>query len=412
MGQDTIFRFGEEEFTDRVDSDDFGPRTKLLYEHLAGRVIGQERGARRAAQGFSVYHAGLKDPTAPVATLLFAGPTGWGKTHMAEEIARFLIGDDARAPLTRIQCGKYSERHRVAELIGSPPGYVDSDKVPGLAQIRIDEKHFWAKVRPQLEKAFKGKEKRDPDEIMAELYEANKPYYSVILFDEVEKAHGDLHNALLHIIDDGELSFPHGGMTYFHNSVIILTCNVGGAEQQELLAGKGSMGFGRGSQSLEEMSEDQAGELDRKIYEQTISLIEKRFPPELVGRLRDDIVVFRTLNRPQQKQILEIMLAKVQDQLAGKNSNSIPLSLQYTDGFKEHLLDEGINRKYGVRPLKRKVRKLVKLPIANAIEAGRLKAGDEVLFKMVGGKPAIYRKPWPELPPPKRLPPAGGNGAA
>lgn len=409
MAENNVLRYGEEEFTDRVDSDDFGPRTKLLYEHLAGRVIGQERGARRAAQGFSVYHAGLKDPTAPVATLLFAGPTGWGKTHMAEEIARFLVGDDARAPVTRIQCGKYSERHRVAELIGSPPGYVDSDKVPGLAQIRIDEPHFWAKVRPQLEKAFKGKEKRDPDEIMAELYEANKPYYSVILFDEVEKAHGDLHNALLHIIDDGELSFPHGGMTYFHNSVIILTCNVGGAEQQELLAGKGAMGFGRGQPTREEMSGDEAEALDRKIYEQTISLIEKRFPPELVGRLRDDIVVFRTLNRAQQKQILEIMLGKVQDQLSGRNANSIPLSLQFTDGFKEHLLDEGINRKYGVRPLKRKVRKLVKLPIANAIECGRLKGGDEVLFKMVNGKPAIYRKPWPALPPPKQLPSKGSG---
>lgn len=407
---DSSFRYGEEEFTARVDSDEFGPRTQKLYDHLVGRVIGQERAARRLASGFSVYHAGLKRPTKPIGTFLLAGPTGWGKTLMAEELARFLVADQPDAPLTRIPCGKYTERHRVSELIGSPNGYVDSDKLPKLAQLKIDEHHFWVKVRPLLDEMKKKgmPEKYDPDELMAALYERHRPYLSVVLFDEFEKAHDDLRSALLHIVGDGHLELTHG-RTDFTNSVIVLTCNVGGKEQQELLQGKRrQLGFGDGSKSVTDPEEQ-----DELIYRQTLKLIEEKFPPEFVGRLKKNIIVYRTLTRVQCVPVLELMLRKVQDRLIGQQSNSIPLLLLFTEAFKEFLLDEGIDRIYGLRPLEDAVEKHVVLRLANAIESGSLRSGDEVMFKMQGKTPSLYIKPRPLLLPKaatvKPKPPGSGN---
>lgn len=402
------FRYGEEEFTDRVDSSGFGPRTRKLFEHLSSRVIGQDRAARRLAESLAIYYSGLKDPTKPIAGFVFAGPTGQGKTFMAEELARFLIADEPRAPLIRIPCAKYSERHRVSELIGSPPGYVDSDKVPGLSQLKIDEPHYLAKVRHLFEQGVpEHLKKKDINEVTADLYESNKPYLSVILFDEVEKAHQDLRNALLHIIDDGELPLPHGETTYFHNSVIILTCNIGGREQQQMLSGKGRLGFGS----------DKAGDPDaddQRIYESTKELISREFPPELVGRL--DIIVYRALKREQAMLVLDNLLKLEQDKLIGKRSNSVPLLLLFAPAFKGFVLDEGFSRTQGMRALKKAVRKYVTLPLAKAIESGGLTKGDEVMFKMAGGEPALFRKPRARLLPAAKEPPkpppgrSGGTG--
>ena len=405
---DSSFRYGEEEFTARVDSEEFGPRTQKLFDHLVGRVIGQKRAARRMASGFSVYHAGLKRPTKPIGTFLLAGPTGWGKTLMAEELARFLIADEPDAPLTRIPCGKYTERHRVSELIGSPNGYIDSDKLPKLAQLKIDGPHFWVKIRPILEEMRKKglPENYDPDELMAALYERHRPYHSVVLFDEFEKAHEDLRSSLLHIVGDGQLELTHG-KTDFSNSVVILTCNVGGKEQQELLSGK-SKHIGFGDAGTSGMTPDEQDEL---IYRQTLKLIEEKFPPEFVGRLKKNIIVYRTLTRPECMPVLELMLRKVQDRLIGQNANSIPLLLLFTEAFKEFLLDEGIDRIYGLRPLEDTVEKHVVLRLANAIESGSLRGGDEVMFKVVGKTPTIYIKPRPLiLPKVATTPPKPGNG--
>ncbi len=411
---DSQFRYGEDEFTVRVDSEGFGPRTQKLYEHLTSRVIGQDRPARRLAQGFSVYHAGLKRPTKPIGTFLLAGPTGWGKTLMAEELARFLIADVDDAPLTRIPCGKYTERHRVSELIGSPNGYVDSDKLPKLAQLKIDEHHFWVKVRPIMDELRKKglPENFDPDELMAQMYERHRPYMSVVLFDEFEKAHDDLRSALLHITGDGQLELTHG-KTDFSNSVIILTCNVGGKEQHDMLSGKHQrLGFGSGP----DVSEGDVEELDERIYRHTIKLIEEKFPPEFVGRIKKNIIVYRTLTRAQCMPVLELMLRKVQDRLIGPGSNSIPLLLLFTDAFKEFMLDEGVDRIYGLRPLEEAVEKYVVLRLANAIESKEVREGDEVMFRMVGKTPHLFIKarPIPLLLPkaatPTKPPKPGGNG--
>ncbi|HSD12003.1 MAG TPA: AAA family ATPase, partial [Patescibacteria group bacterium] len=339
---------------------------------------------------------------------------GWGKTLMFEELARYLIADVDDAPLTRIPCGKYTERHRVSELIGSPNGYVDSDKLPKLAQMKIDEHHFWVKVRPILDELRKKglPPDFDPDELMSQLYERHRPYTSVVLFDEFEKAHDDLRSALLHIVGDGQLELTHG-KTDFSNAVIGLTCNVGGKEQHDLLSGKRrQLGFG----NVAEPSADQQQELDEKIYQQTIKLIEEKFPPEFVGRIKKNIIVYRTLTREQCMPVLDLMLRKVQDRLIGPKSNSIPLLLLFTEAFKQFMLDEGVDRMYGLRPLEEAVEKFVVLRLANAIEGKEVREGDEVMFKMVGKSPQLFIKarPIPLLLPkaaaaPSKPPKPGGN---
>lgn len=391
-----VLRYDRRVYSVRVDSDGFGPKTKALADHLKSRVIGQGRAADRLARGFSVHNAGLQESNKPIIAALFAGPTGVGKTLMAQELARHLIVDrpEEAAPLFRIQCAQYRERHQVAQLLGSPPGYIGSDDIPGLAQQKLDQPDFFVKYREFVEGRFRDNpEPEDMNAFLAQCYERLGPFQSVILFDEIEKAHSALHDILLHIIDDGEVKLSNGEITSFRNSAIILTCNVGGKRSQEILSGHGR-GIGFGGTTSEAVSGD---EMDQQIYIETIKLIEKTFKPELVGRLRNEIVVFRSLERQHCKQVLDIMLSEVLRLMdGGMTSRSIPLQVRFTDAFKEHLLDEGIDVVYGLRPLKKTVYKQVKLVLANAIESGQLHAGDEVLFVYEDRKPYMVRKERPE----------------
>lgn len=418
MSEKPLFAFNEEDYTVRVDSDKFGPETQRLYDFLTkNRVIGQNRAARRLARSRSIYNAGLQDDKGCAGAYLFAGPTGVGKTLMGEAFAYYLVyGQNppagAKPPLIRIQCGKYKESHRVSELLGAPPSYIGFDRVPGLAQTKIDEPHFMAKLAPILEKGFEGKKlpKNLNSRQLMELYLKHKPYSSVLLFDEVEKAHPDLWNALLHIIDDGELALGDGEITDFSNTYVILTCNVGGRRTQEILAGKGhGIGFTQVGEGDTVSDDDQK---DKQMYTETLGLIEQIFAPELVGRLRNEIVVFRSLKRDHCAKILEGLLEKVQQKFTGSSSKSIPITVRYTDEVKEFLLDKGIDKKYGIRPLKKTVHKFVTLKLANAIESESIRSGDEVLFRLVDGSPEVFRKPRPDPPPPKRriyLPPPKGS---
>lgn len=392
----TVLRYDREAYSVRVDSDGFGPKTKALADHLKSRVIGQDRATDRLARSFSVHNAGLQEPHKPIIAALFAGPTGVGKTLMAQELARHLIVDkpEERPPLFRIQCAQYRERHQVAQLLGSPPGYIGSDDIPGLAQQKLDQPDFFEKYRGFVEGRFKDNpEPEDMNAFLAQCYERLGPFKSVILFDEIEKAHPALHDILLHVIDDGEVKLSNGEVTSFRGSAIILTCNVGGKRSQEILSGQ-NQGIGFSGTSSEGTTED---EIDEQIYRETLKLIEKTFKPELVGRIRNEIVVFRALNRDHCRQVLDIMLGEVLRLVSGSmTSRSIPLQVRFTDAFKEFVLDKGVDPVYGLRPLKQEVYKRVKLVLANGIESGILQAGDEVLFAHEDGKPCMFRKERPE----------------
>ncbi len=380
----------DDEFDRSVNTDSFGPKTAQMYDFLRGRVIGQERALLSISRGFAIHNANLGDGRRPIATLLFTGPTGVGKTMSAEEVARYVIGDDLLPPLIRIQCARFQEHYRVSELIGSPPGYVRSDEPGLLSQLKIDEKDFWRKVRPYLEKKYKGPPtKKKMAELMPQLYQKFSPFKSIILFDEIEKAHRDLHNMLLHIVDEGELGMNDGSVTRFNNSIIILTSNVGGRQQQDILEGKGrAVGF---------QSKEQHVGTDEMVYKQTLRLVEKFFPPEFVGRMRRSIVVFRSLGRAACAQILENMLHGVQDRILKQTENGIPVVLNFSDEFKEAILNRGEVRQYGARPLRDLVEKEVTLRLANAIEAGEVRECDEVKFTVDGeGNTRLARKQRPK----------------
>ena len=412
----SIFDFSESAFQELVPSQDFGPKTKSIFDFLVGRVIGQDRAAERLARSFAIFHAGLKDPIRPINAVIFAGPTGVGKTLMAQELARCLIADEADAPLTFIDCTTFTEHHQLAELIGSPPGYVGFDGTPKLAQLKIDEFHFWVKWREFVRKEYKGKDSSKIDErTLTAFYDRNKPYLSVVLFDEIEKAHRTVHNALLRIIDGGRLSLANGDITDFSNSVVIMTCNIGGQRALELLSGR-SKTIGFADQAKDE--KQLADQVDAAIYQETSRMIREFFPAEFVGRIRTNIIVFRALDRAQCRQVLDLMLNREKAKLTGDGKGAnIPVQLGFSEAFKEYLLDKGTSREYGLRELQQTVNKEVTLHLANAIEAGGVVPGDEIMFKLdENGKPGLFRKPRPAamtnplLRPPDGQTPDGQTG--
>jgi len=395
--KDSVLDYSEGAYTERVNSESFGQKTERIFKFLTSRVIGQDRAAERLARSFAIYHAGLKDPVKPINAVIFAGPTGVGKTLMAQELARCLIADEADAPLTFIDCTTFTEHHQVAELIGSPPGYVGFDGTPKLAQLKIDEHHFWIKWREYVRTELKGKEPDQiPEKMLAQFMERNKPFLSVVLFDEIEKAHRTVHNSLLRIIDGGRLSLANGDQTDFSNSVIILTCNIGGQRALELLSGRSkTIGFGEKAKD----EKDLADKIDAAIYAETSRMIKEFFPAEFVGRIRTNILVFRALEREQCRQVLELMLGREKAKLSGERSGSTPITLEFSEGFKSYILDRGTSREYGLRELQQVVTKEVTLHLANGIESGDIRPGDEVIFKVdPAGKPGLFRKPRPGEP--------------
>jgi len=396
-----------------VNSDEFGEETQRMMKFLNDRVIGQERAMRHIARSNAIYASGMADPGGAAGVFMFAGPTGVGKTETALSLARYLVADVPHAPIIRIQCGKYKEAHRVSELISSPPGYIGSDKVPFLDQLNVDAPHFWVKVEELLrrdEKLRRAVAASNPGaliRLLVKLYKDFKPYRSVWLFDEVEKAHPDLHAMLLHIIDDGEIVCGDGGSTKTQHSTIVLTCNVNGKQIQEILQGKErSLGFRQENPDVEK----RAADIDKLIYLDTIERIEQVFAPELVGRLRNEIVVFRPLNEGHAKTILEGLLRKVQGRLDAKMQQlgKPKIALDFSDGVRAFLLANGFSRTYGVRPLKHTVRKFVSLRLANALDSGALVPGDTATFWILNGVPEIFRGERKPLTAPRRvyIPPA------
>ena len=298
---------------------DENDKLKHLEETLHKRVIGQNEAVEAVSKAIRRGRVGLKDPNRPIGSFLFLGPTGVGKTELSKALAEALFGNEDA--MIRIDMSEYMEPHSVAKLIGSPPGYVGYDEGGQLTE----------KIR-------------------------RKPY-SVILFDEIEKAHPDVMNMLLQILDDGRLTDATGRTVNFKNTVVIMTSNVGA----RMITDKNVLGFSQGTDKKE--GEEKEYETIKK---DVMAELKKQFRPEFINRI-DDIIVFHKLNDEDIKQIIEIMLKQVQKRLKEQEYN-----VEIDDSVKELIAKKGIDTNYGARPLKRAIQSNVEDRIAEAILDGKI----------------------------------------
>jgi ATP-dependent Clp protease ATP-binding subunit ClpB len=291
-----------------------GERDKLLQMEgkLHTRVVGQDEAVAAVSNAVRRARAGLQDPNRPIGSFLFLGPTGVGKTELCKALAEFLF-DDEQA-MIRIDMSEYMEKHAVARLIGAPPGYVGYEEGGALTEA--------VRRRP----------------------------YQVILFDEVEKAHPDVFNILLQVLDDGRLTDSHGRTVDFRNTLIVLTSNLG-------------------SEYLAALSEDQPAEAAR---DQVMAVVREAFRPEFLNRL-DEIILFHRLGRGDMTGIVEIQLQRLEALLEDRK-----IRLAIADGAKRWLADAGYDPVYGARPLKRVIQKSLQDPLARLILEGQIHDGDVV----------------------------------
>jgi ATP-dependent Clp protease ATP-binding subunit ClpB len=304
-----------------------------MEDNLKRRVIGQEEAVTAVSNAVRRSRAGLKDPSRPIGSFIFMGPTGVGKTELARALAEFLF-DDEQA-MVRIDMSEYMERHAVARLIGAPPGYVGYEEGGQLTEA--------VRRRP----------------------------YAVILFDEIEKAHPEVFNVMLQILDDGRLTDSKGRVVDFKNTVIIMTSNVGAQYIFE---------FQQGAKSP-----SQEEEMRKKVEEE----LHRHFRPEFLNRI-DDVIVFHALDLPQIKRIIEIQLRKLTQMIADRG-----LHIEISDSAKEQIAREGYDPAFGARPLKRALQKLIIDPLAIRLLEGKFKPGDTVFVNLRDGKVALELEPEP-----------------
>jgi ATP-dependent Clp protease ATP-binding subunit ClpB len=323
-----------------------GEMQKLLKmeERLHERVVGQDEAIQAVSDAVRRSRSGIADPNRPIGSFLFLGPTGVGKTELARALAEFLF-DDERS-MVRIDMSEYQEKHSIARLIGAPPGYVGYEE------------------GGQLTEAIR----RRP--------------YSVVLLDEVEKAHPEVFNLLLQILDDGRLTDGHGRTVDFRNTVIIMTSNLGSEE----FGVPGSAGWMEGLPSSSKKPEggEEASSWDigltQEVRERILQRVREYFRPEFLNRI-DEIVVFSPLNAEQIKQIVEIQVERLGERLKDRD-----IELVLTDRAREQLAIEGYDPAYGARPLKRAIQRLVLNPLAKQILEGKIQSGSKVRVDYTDGE--------------------------
>ena len=307
-----------------------GERTKLLglEDELHKRVVGQDEGVRLVTDAILRSKAGIKDPTKPIGSFLFLGPTGVGKTELAKTLAATLFDDEQN--MVRIDMSEYMEKYSVSRLIGAPPGYVGYEE------------------GGQLTEAVR-----------------RKPY-SVVLFDEIEKAHPDVFNVLLQVLDDGRITDSQGRTVDFKNTILIMTSNIG---SPYLLDGI-----------------DEKGDIKPEAQEQVMNDLRGHFRPEFLNRL-DEIIMFKPLTKDNVCKIVDLMVKELSDRLADQE-----LSLELTDAAKQMVVDNGYDPVYGARPLKRYLQNYVETLTAKKILSGDVHAGDTIVLDVKEGEFTVSTK--------------------
>lgn len=301
-----------------------GEKEKLLKleERIHKRVVGQDEAVRAVCDAVLRARAGIKDPNRPIGSFIFLGPTGVGKTELAKALAEALFDDEKN--MIRIDMSEYMEKHSVSRLIGAPPGYVGYEEGGQLTEA--------VRRRP----------------------------YSVVLFDEIEKAHPEVFNILLQILDDGRLTDNKGRTVNFTNTVIIMTSNIGSQYILEL-GGSDESSY-------------------RQMKDMVLQALRIQFRPEFLNRI-DEIIVFRPLNREQLRKIVDLQIERLATRLEEKR-----ITLELTPRAKDYLVDIGYDPTYGARPLRRAIQREVETPLAYKIVAGQIKEGDHVIIDFKEGK--------------------------
>jgi ATP-dependent Clp protease ATP-binding subunit ClpA len=346
------------------------PQVTRFETMLRERVVGQVSAIDAILDSFSKILAGIRNPERPILTLLFLGPTGVGKTETVKALAETIFGK--RNAFTRVNCQEFSSEFTVSKLFGSPPGYVGNDVEPMLSQENLDKHHKEAQAEGRGVFA-EGEGK------IAKLFPQVKSHYmSIVLFDEVEKAHPKVWNALLGLMEDGHLTLGNNKVVDFTRSVIIITTNVGAEEMSETLRHK-SIGF--------DVRSD-AEEINHNIRNKAVEAAKEVFPYEFLNRF-DDIICFRVLSTDDLKKILNLMLQDVYKRLLGAQ---MPIILHYSNSYLDKLLQEGTDPQFGARPMRRAVERLLVAPLSRLIASNQVKAGDIVSVRVRNGVPAFIRE--------------------
>jgi ATP-dependent Clp protease ATP-binding subunit ClpC len=321
---------------------------KLLHmeDTLHQRIIGQDEAVKAISRAIRRARVGLKNPNRPIASFIFSGPTGVGKTELTKALAAYFFGSEEA--MIRLDMSEYMERHTVSKLIGSPPGYVGYNEGGQLTEA--------VRRRP----------------------------YTVVLFDEIEKAHPDVFNLLLQILEDGRLTDAKGRTVDFKNTLLIMTSNIG---SKVIEKGGGGLGF--------EFGESEVDSQYNRIRSLVNEELKQYFRPEFLNRL-DEIIVFRQLTKPEVKQIADLLLAEVFQRLLEKN-----ITLEVTERFKERLVEEGYNPSYGARPLRRAIMRLLEDSLAEEILSGKIRESDTIIVDVNedGQVAVLHPEKTPELLP-------------
>ncbi len=313
-----------------------GERLLKLEDTLHNRVIGQSDAVVAISKAIRRARVGLKSPNRPIGSFIFSGPTGVGKTELAKALAEAIFGSEDN--MIRVDMSEFMEKHSTAKLIGSPPGYVGYD----------DGGHLSELVR-------------------------KKPY-SVILFDEIEKAHPDVFNIMLQILDDGRLTDAKGRHVNFKNTVIIMTSNVGAS----MISTAGKLGFS----TAESAKQDKYEKLKDTVNEE----LKKAFRPEFLNRI-DDIIVFSHLSKEEIREIVDLMMKDLFKRLSERE-----LSIEVTDEVKDYLAKDGYNEAYGARPLRRLIQKKIEDQLAEEILTNAYQPGDVILLKLEGDDKLVFER--------------------
>ncbi len=316
-------------------------RLLRMEDEIRLRIVGQDQAITAIAKAIRRSRAGVKDPRRPIGSFIFLGPTGVGKTELARVLARFMFGDEDA--LIRFDMSEYMEKFNVSRLVGAPPGYVGYEEGGQLTE----------KVR--------------------------RKQYAVVLFDEIEKAHPDVFNILLQMLDDGQITDSLGRKVNFKNTVIIMTSNIASTEI------RGSAGFGFGATSAEAGYES--------IRDKVMTEVKRFFRPEFLNRV-DEVIVFRPLDRQQMEAIVEIQLRDLSDRLKEKK-----ITVELTQTAKELLVQEGFDPQFGARPIKRALRRLVEDPLAEELLKSRFKEKSIVLVDRDGDR-LVFAEKTTEVPAP------------